>query len=267
MSEEEKDEIEEIKKASDKQNLGKGLKNRIPGLTGDTGLRKTGGKLAGVFLDRKALPVYLFLAALYISSFRSANFLFREGLLNEEILAGKLQVFVSFVNSSFVLGSPIRLATTVLVLGGIWSIYLFWLKDLELLDKTAGILRKIMFVVAAVVILYRHVSQASMLGQLSQWIVFVLVLYLELAVTWFAVKTLDHVDLSSDLKNWSLRLLGLPTVFLGSLISIGANPFFTLTYTSEIYANNVFLAGILVMILGGFMIYRSTRRQPALKIW
>lgn len=267
------EEIEKIKEASQKKESraekfysffpdSDGLSEPLKSLS--TG---PGQWLRGIFFNRKALPFYLLLAALYVSSFRSPNFLFRDGVFNEQILAGKLQFFIAVLNESFILGSPVKAATTVLLVGTIWSTYLFWLKDLKVLEQSYRLLKRILTVLIAVILLYRHVRQGSILEQFSKWIIFALALYLELAATWFAVKTLDHIDLSSDLKNWSLRLLGLPTVFLGSLISIGSQPLFTLTYTSEIYMNNVFLAGILAMILGGFMIYRSTRRQPALKIW
>ena len=275
MSSEEdrEDEIEKIREASqtDLSYLEKfcGFLPDSDGLTGSIrNLSKGPGNwLKEILFDRKALPVYLLLAALYVSSFRSPNFLFRDGVFNEQILAGKLQFFISVVNESFILGSPVKVTTTALLVGMIWSTYLFWLKDLKLLEKSYGLLKRILTVLIAVILLYRHVRQGSVLEQFSKWIIFALVLYLELAATWFSMKTLDYIDLSSDLKNWSLRLLGLPTVFTGSLISIAAQPLITFSYTPAIYGNNVFLAGLLVMILGGFMIYRSTRRQPALKIW
>lgn len=271
--EDQKDEIEKIREASqtDLSYLEKfyGFLPDSDGLTGSIrNLSKGPGNwLKEILFDRKALPVYLLLAALYVSSFRSPNFLFRDGVFNEQILAGKLQFFISVVNESFILGSPVKVTTTALLVGMIWSTYLFWLKDLKLLEKSYGLLKRILTVLIAVILLYRHVRQGSVLEQFSKWIIFALVLYLELAATWFSMKTLDYIDLSSDLKNWSLRLLGLPTVFTGSLISIAAQPLITFSYTPAIYGNNVFLAGLLVMILGGFMIYRSTRRQPALKIW
>lgn len=274
MSSEEdrEEEIEKIKEASQQgSSRSERFYSFFPDSDGLSGSLKSFSKgpnlLKEVFLDRKALPFYLLLAALYVSSFRSPNFLFREGVFNEQILAGKLQFFIAVLNDSFILGSSVKVTTTVLLVGTIWSTYLFWLKDLKLLEQSYGLLKRILTVLVAVILLYRHVRQGSVLEQFSKWIIFALALYLELAATWFAMKTIDHVDLSSDLKNWTLRLLGLPTVFTGSLISIAAQPLITFSYTPEIYGNNVFLGGLLVMILGGFMIYRSTRRQPALKIW
>lgn len=266
------DEIEKIKEASEKQNQQNGLigKLSVPKKALNkiqASVSRTGRKTKNVMANRKALPFYLVLAAFYVSSFRSANFLFREGMLNEQILAGKLEVLISMINSSFVLGSPVKLLTTVLVLGSVWSIYSYWLKDWKILEESHNLLRKTLLVAIVAVILHRHVAPGTSLAALSEWIVFALTLYIEFAATWFLAKTIDHIDLSSDLKNWSLRLLGLPTVFAGSLISIAAQPFLTTTYTAEIYRNNIFLAGLLLMVIGAFMIYRSTRRQPALKIW
>ncbi|AOV95197.1 hypothetical protein AQV86_04740 [Nanohaloarchaea archaeon SG9] len=267
---EEKEEIEKIKEASREENSASN--NFYSSLNGFQGFLKSfsagpGHWLKEVFFDRKALPFYFLLGALYASSFRKPNFLFRDGAFNEQLLAGKLQAFISVFNESFVLGSPVRLITTLFFIGTVWSIYRFWLRDVKMLEQSYGLLRRILIVLVGVLVLYRHVRQGSVLEQFSQWIVFALVLYLELAISWFLMRTIDHIDLSSDLKNWTLRLLGLPTVFAGSTISLGAQPLITFSYTPELYGNNVFLAGILVMILGGFMIYRSTRRQPALKIW
>ena len=269
----EEEEIEKIKEASqEKDSWAEKFYSFFPDSVNVSGsvrsLSRGPGRLAKrIFFDLKALPFYFLLAALYVSSFRSPNFLFRRGAFNEQILAGKLQFFISVVNESFIIGSLVRVSTTVLFVGTIWSMYLFWLKDLKLLEQSYGLLKRILTVFIAVILLYRHVRQGSVLEQFSKWIIFVLVLYLELAATWFAMRTIDHIDLSSDLKNWTLRLLGLPTVFAGSLISIAAQPLITFSYTPAVYGNNVFLGGLLVMILGGFMIYRSTRRQPALKIW
>ena len=264
---EEKEEIEKIKEASRKESaLARSSFNGFQSFLKSFSAG-SGHWLREVFFDRKALPFYFLLGALYASSFRKPNFLFRDGVLNEQLLEGKLQAFVSVFNESFILGSPVRLITTLFFIGTVWSIYRFWLKDVKMLEQSYGLLRRILIVLVGVLVLYRHVRQGSVLEQFSQWIVFALMLYLELAVSWFLMRTIDHIDLSSDLKNWTLRLLGLPTVFLGSTISLGAQPLITFSYTPELYGNNVFLAGIPVMILGGFMIYRSTRRQPALKIW
>lgn len=269
----EEDEIDKIRKAS--QNEKSAQKKIYSFLPSSDSLKNvvksfstnSGQIVKDIILDRKTLPFYFLLAALYVSSFRSSNFLFNEGVFNEQLLAGKLQFLISLLNDSFMLGSPVKIATTILLAGTIWSAYLFWLKDLKPFEKNCGLLRRILTVLIIVILLYRHVRQGSVLKEFSKWIIFVLILYLELGATWITMKTVDHIDLSSDLKNWALRLLGLPTVFIGSIISIGAQPLITFSYTPAIYGNNVFLAGLAVMILGGFMIYRSTRRQPALKIW
>jgi hypothetical protein len=141
------------------------------------------------------------------------------------------------------------------------------MKDSSILDGGYSVVRKILLASVAVVVLQRHVQAGTTISEVSEFIVFVIIVYLELAVTWFIARSIDSIDLSSDLKNWTLRLTGLPVVFIGSLVSISADPVFSETLETGIYGVNVLLGGLLLMVLGAFMIYRSTRRQPALKIW
>ncbi len=218
-------------------------------------------------VNRKALPFYMVFVVLYVSSFRTENFLFDDGMLNQEILFGRVAELVGVINNSFALGSPIKAFTTVLMVLTLWSIYHYWIKDSGIVEGGEPILRRILLAAVAVTVIKRHVQSGTVISSLSEWIVFVIVLYLELATMWFIAKVLDEVDLSSDLKNWTLRLTGLPVVILGASISLSADPLFSEGLNTGIYSMNVFLAGLMVMIIGGFMIYRSTRREPALKIW
>lgn len=187
--------------------------------------------------------------------------------MNEDIVWGQLSFLVKALNESFVLGSPVKVLSTFLIVSAVWSAYSYWLKSSVYLKESYKLLRKVVLAVIAVVLLERHVRMGSVVSKFSQWIVFVITVYIELTATWFLAKTIDHIDLSSDLKNWSLRLLGLPVVFTGSLLSMAAKPVFSTEFGPMIYSNNVFLGGLLLMVLGAFMMYRSTRRQPALKIW
>lgn len=260
MSEE--DEIEKVKQAAEqeeKEVLPERYFSRVLQSVGEFGREK--------ILNRKALPIYLLLAVLYVSSFRKANFLFQEGMLNQDILFGKFTSLIALVNSSFALGSPIKAFTTFLIVLTMWSIYHYWLKGSDLVENGHSVLRKILTAFVAVVVLERHVLAGTPISRASEFVVFLIIVYLELAITWFIARSIDRVDLSSDLKNWTLRLTSLPLVLLGSLISISAEPVFSEVLETSIYGVNVLLGGLLLMILGGFMIYRSTRREPALKIW
>lgn len=224
-------------------------------------------KVSNILISKKAIPLYLLTAAFYVSSFRESNFLFSEGKLNEELLHGKLQSILSLANESFMLGSTIKITTTLLVISALWASYFYWLRDHKYLKKSSDLLKKIIFVGTSVIILYRHVETGSPLTKYTEWIILILALYIELAGTWFTAKVIDHIDLSSDLKNWTLRLVSLPTFLVGAAISITSTPIFSLTQVAGLYSNLIFLGGLLLMALGTFMIYRSTRRQPALKVW
>ncbi|MFB6174461.1 MAG: hypothetical protein ABEJ87_00615 [Candidatus Nanohalobium sp.] len=160
-----------------------------------------------------------------------------------------------------------RLATTLLAIGTVWTVYSYWLKDLEILESTHSLLKKISLAGIAAIVLFRHVKPGSPLSEASQWSAFIFTVYAEVAAFWFLVKTVDSIDLSSDLKNWGLKVLGPLVVLTGSLISLASEPVLTTVYTPGIYSNSLFLGGLLLMVTGAFMIYRSTRREPALKIW
>lgn len=259
---EEEDEIEKVKQAAEREE-----KDVLPERSLGHVLSQTENFIRNWVLNRKALPVYLVLAVLYVSSFRRENFLFHNGMLNREILFGNFSSLIALVNSSFALGSPIKAFTTVLIVLTLWSIYHYWIKESSLKEVGGSVLRKILLASVAVVVLQRHVKAGTPISEMSEWIVFIIIVYLELAITWFTSKSIDSIDLSSDLKNWTLRLTSLPILLLGALISISARPVFSRTFETGIYGVNVFLGGLLLMVLGGFMIYRSTRREPALKIW
>jgi hypothetical protein len=259
---EEEDEIEKVKQAADREE-----KDILPERSLGNILSQTENFIRNWILNKKALPVYLILAVLYVSSFRRENFLFHNGMLNREILFGKFSSIIALVNSSFALGSPIKAFTTVLIVLTLWSIYHYWIKESSLKEVSGSVLRKILLAFVAVVVLQRHVKAGTPISEMSERIVFIIIVYLELAITWFTSKSIDSIDLSSDLKNWTLRLTSLPILLLGALISISARPVFYRTFETGIYGVNVFLGGLLLMVLSGFIIYRSTRREPALKIW
>jgi hypothetical protein len=175
-------------------------------------------------------------------------------------------VYKSFTQSLINTGTA-QIAITGGLLFTIWSAYQYWLKDWRYTRKSRSILEKITLVSILLSILGRHIDVSTTLGGYADWLMFLLVLYLELAVTWFLAKSLDNLDLSSDLLNWSLRLLGLVTMFIGAVVFTTFSASLLVLESDLVFSNVYWIAGVCLMLLGAFMEYRSFRRHPAVKVW
>lgn len=224
-------------------------------------------KLLRKIFSKKAAPLYLIVSILFISSYKSNNLLFKEGSINEEILQGKLSSALSVLNKSLVLESRIEIAITTLTLLTIWLTYKYWIKDLKYFRRVTELLEKLVIVIMALIFLSRHIKTGSPLGSIADWVIFLMTLYVEVAGTWFSAKVIDSIDLSSDLKNWGLRLLGLSTIFLGTALFLTSTLTLTLAESHLVFNNVYWIGSICLVALGAFMEYRSIRRHPAIKVW
>ena len=171
------------------------------------------------------------------------------------------------LQSSIVIENNLQLLMTAIIVFTIWSTYRYWLRNWKYTRRNSGLLEKIVAIIIFVVLVERHIGLTSALGTYADWTLFLMVVYLELAGTWFLAKTIDGIDLSSDLYNWGLRLLGGLTILFGALMFVSSGLALSMANSQLVFNNVYWIGSVCLMLLGSFMEYRSFRRHPAIKVW
>lgn len=171
------------------------------------------------------------------------------------------------ISNSFKFDSFIEVLITLVVLVTIWTGYKYWLVKLKYLRDNYLLLKNIVIVSMVYVFVDRHIKLNSFLGKYLDWMLFILFLYLVLAGAWYVAKTIDRIDLSSDLYCWGLRILGAMAIFFGLNLIMSSALVFALS-NSKVVLNNIYwIAGLCITFLGAFMAFRSFRRYPMIKVW
>ena len=112
----------------------------------------------------------------------------------------------------------------------------------------------------------------SSIGKVFDWVIFLIALYFVLRFSWFIVKRIDRIDLSSDLACWGIRLLGAIVIIIGGMLlfstalAVMMSPF-TTGGVNSVFSNIFWIIGLCMLLIGCFMEYRSVRRHPAMMIW
>jgi len=158
-----------------------------------------------------------------------------------------------------------KLGATFIFIVTIWSGFKYWLKDIRIIRRNSDLLEKVLTIIILITIFERHIALNSALGHYADWAIFLMTVYVEIAGSWFLAKTIDGIDLSSDLYCWGLRILGITTMIFGGLL-LTSSSFVALN--SDLVFNNIYWIGSVCLIgLGAFMEYRSFRRHPAVHVW
>ena len=171
------------------------------------------------------------------------------------------------ISNSFKFDNFTEVLITSIILVTIWTGYKYWLLRLRYLRNNANLLKNIVIGIMILIFVDRHVKLNSFLGGYIDWILFLIFLYLMLTGSWYIAKTIDRIDLSSDLYCWGLRILGVVVIFFGVNFLVSST--FVLAFSnSKIVFNNIYwIAGVCLTLLGAFMGFRSVRRHPMIKIW
>lgn len=215
----------------------------------------------------KFLPLIGIVLLLYLSSFQSPNLLIENGEIQKEQVGEKISATIDSLQNTLIIDNNIQLLTTFAIVFTIWSVYRYWLRDWKYTSRNSGLLEKLIVVIVFLILIQRHVNINTTFGKYADLTLFLMVLYLELAGTWFLAKTIDGIDLSSDLYNWGLRLLGGLTILFGGLLFVSSSTAVAISDSNMIFENIYWIGSICLMLLGLFMEYRSFRRHPAIKVW
>ena len=120
--------------------------------------------------------------------------------------------------NSFNFSNGIEILITIVVLVTLWTGYKYWLSQLRYVRRNSKLLEKLVVVIMILIFLGRHVKTNSVIGGYVDWTLFLLFLYLVIAGSWFLAKTIDSIDLSSDLYCWGLRLIGGVVIIFGGML-------------------------------------------------
>lgn len=171
------------------------------------------------------------------------------------------------ISNSFRFESLTDVLITFIILIIVWTGFKYWLLRLRYLRNNQDLLRNIVIVLMIFIFVDRHIVLNSFLGKYIDWILFLIFLYLTVAGSWYIAKTIDRIDLSSDLYCWGLRIIAAIVIFFGINFLISST--FVLAFSnSKIVFNNIYwIIGVCMTFLGVFMGFRSIRRYPMIKIW
>ena len=168
---------------------------------------------------------------------------------------------------SFNFSDNIQTITTIVLLITIWTGYKYWLRKWKYVRRNSKLLEKLIIASMVLIFVNYHIRISSTIGEYVDWGIFLLFLYLVVAGSWFLAKTIDGIDLRSDLYCWGLRIVGLVTIFFGFML-FGSSTFVLAFDSSDLVFNNIYwIASVCIILLGVFMEYRSVRRHPAIHIW
>ncbi|HIH22068.1 MAG TPA: hypothetical protein HA222_05435 [Candidatus Diapherotrites archaeon] len=177
---------------------------------------------------------------------------------------------VQDVVNSFTFSNLFDVLFLVILLVTIWFAYRSWLLKLEFIRKKKRLVKKIIIALMILVVLLQ-IKFSSFLGGLADWGLFIVLIYFTLALFWFLLKTIDRLNLASDLNCWILRIVGGILILFGFLLLLGsfvATAVLLFFSQSNLVSNNImWVISICVLLLGGFCEFRSTRRFPMVKIW
>ncbi|MDO8740547.1 MAG: hypothetical protein Q7J54_03145 [Candidatus Woesearchaeota archaeon] len=171
------------------------------------------------------------------------------------------------VSNSFKFDGLIDVLITTILLITIWTGYKYWLLRLRYIRNNANLLQNIIIVIMLFIFVDRHIKLDSFLGQYIDWILFLIFLYIILAGSWYLAKTIDRIDLTSDLYCWGLRIIATIVIFIG--VNLFFSSAFVLTFSNSklVFDNIYWILSICLILLGAFMGFRSVRRYPMIKIW
>jgi hypothetical protein len=176
------------------------------------------------------------------------------------------ETFKSF-SKSFDFSDKLKLIFSIILITTIWTGYKYWLARLKHIRRNPNLSEKLIIVIIFVIFIERHVIMDSAIGRYIDWMLFLSFLYIVVAGSWFLAKTIDGMDLSSDLYCWGLRILGLVVAFFGIILFASSSLALTITNSKLIFNNIYWIASVCIILLGAFMEYRSFRRHPAIHVW
>ncbi len=217
-------------------------------------------------VPKKAIPLVGLVLLGWIFYARSSNRGMVESV-TEPSWSGLLMTAMSRVESALVNLNAEALGITALIVLTLWTGYKYWLRDYRYIRRSRTLLEKVVIVLIFVVIVERHVLLDTVIGRFADYAVFLAFLYLELAGTWMVAKTIDSINLASDLYLWGLRILGGVLMFFGAVVFVSGSMTLSLSGSDAVTQNIIWIAGICIMLLGAFMNYRSVRRAPAIHVW
>ncbi|MBP2029380.1 hypothetical protein J2755_000300 [Methanohalophilus levihalophilus] len=151
------------------------------------------------------------------------------------------------------------MATTLLLLASIWSAYKYWLLNFRIVRTNRKSIEQLLFAVSFVIV-SEHIRFNSIVGNVFDYLMFLILLYIVLAGTYLTAKGLDSLDLSQDLYCWGLRVLGLILILAGIMITTSGH-MMVLLAPEGMVKHIVWIFGICMILLGVFSNYRSTRRH------
>lgn len=160
---------------------------------------------------------------------------------------------------SFDFSDKTQLFRTIILLITIWTGYKYWLNKFIVIKRNENLVDKVIFVIMLLVF-SPHIKLKSTLGQYFDFGLFLLALYLILAISWLLAKIIDSFNLESDLYCWGLRLVGGILIIFGGILFMSGAMVNVLTQSSLAFNNIYWIAGLCIMALGAFSEFRSFRR-------
>lgn len=171
------------------------------------------------------------------------------------------------LKNSIIIGDATYLLTTIILAITLWTGYKYWAKNFKPVRRNDELLHKLVFTGIVLLILMRHIKVASEIGKYLDIVIFVILFYLVVAGSWFIAKTIDGINLRSDLYCWGLRIVGAVIIFFGIILLFSSTLAISFSNTGLLLENIWWILSVCLILLGSFMQYRSFRNHPSIRVW
>lgn len=206
----------------------------------------------------KYIPIIGLIILIYLNSKQASNSLTTKSTSSFDIQ--QIQIFINEFTQSFDFSDTTKLFSTIVLLITIWTGYKYWLNNFRVIKRNQKLVDKVIFVIMLLVFSV-HIKLKSTIGQYFDLGIFLLALYLVVAVTWLLAKIIDSLNLESDLYCWGLRIVGGVLVLFGWILVAAGSMAKAVTNSLLAFDNIFWIMGFCIMGLGAFSEYRSFRRH------
>jgi len=168
------------------------------------------------------------------------------------------EILFSFFDS-FDFSNPTQIMMTVLLMISIVGGYIYWLKRIWVVRRNNKLMEILLFSLILLVF-YVHIKPESALGIYYEWIISLSLFVFVVGGTLMLMKSIDRIDMRSDLKCWGIRIIGFFIGLYGILLFMSGGVVLVMAKESLMVNYLGIIVGLCLIALGSFCMFRSFRR-------
>jgi len=216
----------------------------------------------------KYIPLVGVLILIYLSLHSLISYEPSRGYTGGQVAPSLTVIIYDFINS-FDFSDYKEVAFTLIFIITLWTGYKYWLTKFGIIRHNKQLSEVLLFSIFLIVF-SRHIKVNNLLFKFYDFVMFLAFLIVLVGGTWLLMKTIDRIDLRSDLYCWGLRGSGLILLLFGVFVlSFGMGAVALASIESGIFSIAGFIlpiSGLCLMALGAFSEFRSFRRYPIIYV-